>query len=96
MEELKNTNQDKKTENSSYNASSIRVLEGLEAVRVRPGMYIGTITDKGLHHLVWEIVDNSVDECMAGYANYIKITICKDGYIEIEDNGRGIPVAKHP
>ncbi len=59
-------------------------------------MYIGTITDKGLHHLVWEIVDNSVDECMAGYANYIKITICKDGYIEIEDNGRGIPVAKHP
>ncbi|WP_029513679.1 DNA topoisomerase subunit B [Mycoplasmopsis primatum] len=79
-----------------YDASNIRVLEGLEAVRVRPGMYIGTITDKGLHHLVWEIVDNSVDECMAGFANLIKITICKDGYIEVEDNGRGIPVAKHP
>ncbi|MCE6056770.1 type IIA DNA topoisomerase subunit B [Mycoplasmopsis agalactiae] len=96
MEKLESTNQDNQSKNNSYNASSIRVLEGLEAVRVRPGMYIGTITDKGLHHLVWEIVDNSVDECMAGYANFIKITICKDGYIEIEDNGRGIPVAKHP
>ncbi|MBZ4203426.1 DNA topoisomerase subunit B [Mycoplasma tauri] len=96
MEESKNQNKNIEPKSNDYDASNIRVLEGLEAVRVRPGMYIGTITDKGLHHLVWEIVDNSVDECMAGFADSIKITICKDGYIEVQDNGRGIPVDKHP
>ncbi|WXL29155.1 DNA topoisomerase subunit B [Mycoplasmopsis felifaucium] len=82
--------------NQEYGAENIRVLEGLEAVRVRPGMYIGTTGIKGLHHLIWEIVDNSVDECMAGYANEIKIVITKEGYIDVSDNGRGIPVSKHP
>ncbi|UUM19341.1 DNA topoisomerase (ATP-hydrolyzing) subunit B [Mycoplasma sp. 1018B] len=81
---------------SEYNASSIKVLKGLEAVRVRPGMYIGTTGIKGLHHLIWEIVDNSVDECMAGFANEINITLTKDNYVIVEDNGRGIPVAIHP
>ncbi|WP_027120380.1 DNA topoisomerase (ATP-hydrolyzing) subunit B [Mycoplasmopsis lipofaciens] len=81
--------------NQKYSASNIRVLEGLEAVRVRPGMYIGTTGIKGLHHLIWEIVDNSVDECMAGYANKVEIIITKDGYIEVSDNGRGIPVEIH-
>ncbi|WP_406617081.1 DNA topoisomerase subunit B [Mycoplasmopsis adleri] len=79
-----------------YGAENIKVLDGLEPVRVRPGMYIGTTGIKGLHHLIWEIVDNSVDECMAGYANTIKIIIAKNGYIDVSDNGRGIPVAKHP
>ncbi|MGY5139672.1 DNA topoisomerase (ATP-hydrolyzing) subunit B [Mycoplasmopsis gallinarum] len=81
---------------SNYNASNIRVLEGLEAVRVRPGMYIGTTGIKGLHHLIWEIVDNSVDEAMAGYANKVEIEITKDNYIVISDNGRGIPTDIHP
>lgn len=79
-----------------YDASNIRVLEGLEAVRVRPGMYIGTTGIRGLHHLIWEIVDNSVDECMAGYATQVDIIIGKDGSIEVTDNGRGIPVEIHP
>ncbi|WP_029512943.1 DNA topoisomerase (ATP-hydrolyzing) subunit B [Mycoplasmopsis iners] len=81
--------------NHEYGASSIKVLKGLEAVRVRPGMYIGTTGIKGLHHLIWEIVDNSVDECMAGYANKVDIEITKDGSIIITDNGRGIPVEIH-
>ncbi|EGV00191.1 DNA gyrase subunit B [Mycoplasmopsis columbina SF7] len=79
-----------------YGASNLRVLEGLDPVRVRPGMYIGSTGIKGLHHLVWEIVDNSVDECMAGFANEIKITLTKDGYVQVEDNGRGIPTDMHP
>lgn len=79
-----------------YDASNIKVLEGLEAVRVRPGMYIGTTGIRGLHHLIWEIVDNSVDEAMAGFANKVEITITKDGYIDVSDNGRGIPTAVHP
>ncbi|KKB26742.1 DNA topoisomerase (ATP-hydrolyzing) subunit B [Mycoplasmopsis meleagridis] len=82
--------------NNEYGASSIKVLKGLEAVRVRPGMYIGTTGIRGLHHLIWEIVDNSVDECMAGFANEINITVTKENYIIVEDNGRGIPVAIHP
>jgi DNA gyrase subunit B len=85
----------KKSE-SSYSAKDIQVLEGLEAVRKRPGMYIGSTGPRGLHHLVYEIVDNSVDEALAGYCTTVDIVINKDGSISITDNGRGIPVENHP
>ena len=79
----------------AYTAEAIQVLEGLEAVRRRPGMYIGTTGITGLHHLVWEVVDNSIDEAMAGYCNEIIVRMLPDSHIEVSDNGRGIPVETH-
>ncbi|MBO5776246.1 MAG: ATP-binding protein, partial [Clostridia bacterium] len=96
MENNKTENQKSKVAVKKYDASDIVVLEGLEAVRLRPGMYIGTTGVNGLHHLLWEIVDNSVDEALNGYADTIHVTLNTDGSISVEDNGRGMPVDKHP
>ena len=82
-------------EEHAYDAGSITILEGLEAVRKRPGMYIGSTGSRGLHHLIWEIVDNSVDEAMAGYADKVTVKLLEDGGVEVIDNGRGIPVEMH-
>ncbi|VEJ45578.1 DNA topoisomerase IV subunit B [Bartonella vinsonii] len=93
MNSKKNT---KETQEDNYNALSIRVLEGLEPVRLRPGMYIGGTDSKALHHLFAEIIDNAMDEAVAGYADFIDVSLDKNGYLTVTDNGRGIPVENHP
>ena len=82
--------------NNNYSAENIQILEGLEAVRKRPGMYIGSTGERGLHHLVWEIVDNAIDEAMAGFCDTILIEVLEGDKIRVTDNGRGIPVDLHP
>ena len=86
----------KSSTSSNYDASQIQIIEGLDAVRKRPGMYIGGTGSEGLCHLVWELIDNSVDEAAAGFASHIDVILHKDGSIEVSDDGRGIPVDKKP
>ena len=88
-------NEELQQQSGEYSAHNIQVLEGLEAVRKRPAMYIGDTSVKGLHHLVSEVVDNSIDEALAGYATQIDVIVTEDNSIQVEDNGRGIPVDEH-
>ena len=81
---------------TTYDSGNIQVLEGLDAVRMRPGMYIGSTGSRGLHHLLWEIVDNAIDEVMGGFATEVNVTLHKDGSASVQDNGRGMPVDEHP